>query len=100
MSNIYVKGRKNYQVTRSAKTFGEDRLCEFTKCKTVLSKYNKQEFCFLNSYYITIIKVPQFTLFVEASFLLPETHTDPVGKPVGDVGKLLNCNEPNEAVVT
>lgn len=49
MSNIYVKGRKNYQVTRSAKTFGEDRLCEFTKCKTVLSKYNKQEFCFLHS---------------------------------------------------
>jgi len=39
-------------------------------------------------------------LFVVESFLLPETHTEPVGKPVGDVGKLLNCNEPNEAVVT
>lgn len=49
MSSVYVKGRKNYQATRTAKTFGSDRLCKFMNCETILSKYNKQELCFLHS---------------------------------------------------
>ena len=46
-------------------------------------------------YYITILNVPQFTLLVELSFWLPETHTEPVGKPTGEFDRLLNSKEPN-----
>ena len=49
MSSVYIKGKTKLQATRTAKTYGENRLCSFNNCETVLSKYNKKELCFFHS---------------------------------------------------
>ena len=44
-----TKGTKYLSVSRKAKTYGEDRVCELVNCDVTLSKYNKEVLCFLHS---------------------------------------------------
>lgn len=44
MSELYQTG-KRYGASRSNSKYGEGRICQNDTCNTVLSKYNKFEFC-------------------------------------------------------
>lgn len=46
MSTIYMKGNKNPYKQRKNKVYAEGRVCAKNNCTVVMSKYNKNKFCF------------------------------------------------------
>ena len=43
------KGTKYPTASRKSKIYGEGRVCELVNCDVTLSKYNKENLCFLHS---------------------------------------------------
>lgn len=39
----------HYEATRSSKQYGEGRLCAEESCETTLSRYNRDDKCFLHA---------------------------------------------------
>ena len=46
---ISLKGTMHYEATRSSKQYGEGRLCAEESCETTLSRYNRDDKCFLHA---------------------------------------------------
>lgn len=49
MSNLYMSGSKTPHATRRNKQYGEGRICKKEDCNVVMSKYNKNKFCFAHA---------------------------------------------------
>jgi len=49
MAGVYVNGRSRYEATRASKQYGEGRLCAEENCDTGLSRYNRDDKCFLHA---------------------------------------------------
>ena len=49
MSNNVLRGNRVRGRLRAPKTNDEHRVCTQTDCETVLSRYNKREFCYTHA---------------------------------------------------
>ena len=46
MADLAVKAARPGSRVRRPKTFSDGRVCDVDECSTVISKYNRAEFCF------------------------------------------------------
>ncbi len=49
MSDITLKGRRIKGATRTSRIVEGERSCSKSRCSTLLSKYNKREFCYAHA---------------------------------------------------
>lgn len=46
---VHLTGKSHYEASRASKQYGEGRLCAEPNCKTGLSRYNRDDKCFLHA---------------------------------------------------